>query len=153
YLEYPKVLSQPDAAPDVLIREALSQFLSRHRLRGDAVGISVPGQSGLIRFIKVPPAEEKKLADAVKSEARRQLPFNLDELVWDFQELSHGEAEAEVGLFAMKRDVVDRYFQHFQEVDMDVDVVQMAPLAVCNFIAFDVLGIGRKPRQARQQGC
>ena len=30
YIEYPKVLSQPDADPDELIKEALEQFLSRN---------------------------------------------------------------------------------------------------------------------------
>src|SRR5262245_9476516 len=35
YVEYPKILSQPDADPDQLIREALQQFLSRNDIRGD----------------------------------------------------------------------------------------------------------------------
>ena len=31
YIEYPKILSQPEADRDELIREALAQFLSRNR--------------------------------------------------------------------------------------------------------------------------
>src|SRR6202030_969462 len=52
YIEHPKILSQPDADPDQLTREALEQFLSRNKLHGDMVAISVPGQSGLARFVK-----------------------------------------------------------------------------------------------------
>ena len=55
YVEHPKILSQPDADPDQLTREALEKFLSRNVLRGDVVCISVPGQSGLARFVKLPP--------------------------------------------------------------------------------------------------
>src|SRR5579862_4877257 len=44
YIEHPKILSQPDADPDELTREALQQFLSRNSLKGDMVVISVPGQ-------------------------------------------------------------------------------------------------------------
>ncbi len=62
YVEHPKILSQPDADPDQLTREALDKFLSRNTLRGDIVAISVPGQSGLARFVKLPPVEEKKIA-------------------------------------------------------------------------------------------
>ena len=66
YVEHPKILSQPDADPDQLTREALEKFLSRNTLRGDTVAISVPGQSGLARFVKLPPVEEKKIPDIVK---------------------------------------------------------------------------------------
>jgi len=66
YVEHPKILSQPDADPDQLTREALEKFLSRNTLRGDLVAISVPGQSGLARFVKLPPVEEKKIGDIVK---------------------------------------------------------------------------------------
>src|SRR3954469_5723926 len=83
YVEYPKILSQPDAEPDQLTREALEQFLSRNSLRGDQVAISVPGQAGLARFVKLPPVEEKKIADIVKFEAKQRIPFNSVEAVWD----------------------------------------------------------------------
>ena len=69
YIEYPKMLSQPDANPPELIKEALEQFLSRNSVLGDRVAISVSGQSGLARFIKLPPVESKKIPDIVKYEA------------------------------------------------------------------------------------
>src|SRR6266542_3747933 len=123
YVEYPKILSQPDADPDQLTREALEQFLSRNNLRGDVVAIAVPGQSGLARFVKLPPVEEKKIADIVKFEAKQQIPFNLDEVVWDFQKLTSGTVtdgfamDTEIGLFAIKRDMVNRSLQHFKDVN------------------------------------
>src|SRR3954471_19768918 len=148
YIEYPKILSQPDADPDQLTREALDKFLSRNELRGDIVCISIPGQSGLARFVKLPPVEEKKIPDIVRFEAKQQIPFNLDEVVWDYQKLSSGQVtdgfamETEIGLFAMKRDMVNRYLQHFKDVSVDVHVVQMSPLALCNYVAFDLLQKG-----------
>src|SRR5271165_1384176 len=112
YIEHPKILSQPDADPDELTREALQQYLSRNSIKGDMVVISVPGQSGLARFVKLPPVEEKKIADIVKFEAKQQIPFPLEEVVWDFQKLSSGSltgdfVETEIGLFAMKREMVN----------------------------------------------
>src|SRR5437016_12986608 len=95
YVEYPKILSQPDADPDQLTREALEQFLSRNNLRGDIVAIAVPGQSGLARFVKLPPVEEKKIADIVKFEAKQQIPFPLEEVVWDYQKI--GASNVEIG--------------------------------------------------------
>ena len=146
YIEHPKILSQPDADPDELTREALNQFLSRNQIRGDIIAISVPGQSGLARFVKLPPVDEKKIADIVKFEAKQQIPFPLEEVVWDFQRLNKGDIidglalETEIGLFAMKRDMVIRAISQFKDVNVEVHLVQMAPLALCNLIAYDLLG-------------
>src|SRR5205823_8419841 len=122
YIEHPKILSQPDADPDQLTREALESFLSRNQLKGDMVVISVPGQSGLARFVKLPPVEEKKIADIVRFEAKQQIPFPLEEVVWDFQKIGQGlmtdgfAMETEIGLFAMKKDIVHRNLQQYKDV-------------------------------------
>jgi len=142
-IEYPKVLSAPDADAVELVREALKQFLSRNVVKGDKVAISVPGQAGLARFIKLPPVESKKIPDIVKYEARQQIPFPLDDVIWDYQQMGGGaeedgfSLETEVGLFAMKRDQVYRALKPFEEAGIEVDIVQLAPLALYNFIAFD----------------
>ena len=115
YVEYPKILSQPDADPDQLVREALETFLERNDLKGCKVAIAVPGQAGLVKFIKLPPVEKKRIPDIVKFEARQQIPFALEEVVWAYQQIGGDEEEgdedftmAEVGLFAMKRDQINR---------------------------------------------
>src|SRR5215813_3918976 len=148
YVEHPKILSQPDADPDQLTREALDKFLERNPLKGDVVAISVPGQSGLARFVKLPPVEEKKIPDIVRFEAKQQIPFNLEEVVWDYQKLNTGVVtdgfamETEIGLFAIKRDTVSKYLQHFKDVNVEVHIVQMAPLALCNYVSYDLLEAG-----------
>src|SRR5437899_7186888 len=126
YVEHPKILSQPDADPDQLTREALETFLSRNAIKGDMIAMSIAGQSGLARFVKLPPVEEKKIADIVRFEAKQQIPFPLDEVVWDFQKIGAGTVtdgfamDTEVGLFAMKRDLIGRSMQHFIELGVDV---------------------------------
>src|SRR5262245_28883589 len=145
YVEHPKILSQPDADPDQLTREALEAFLSRNAIKGDLIAMSIAGQSGLARFVKLPPVEEKKIADIVRFEAKQQIPFPLEEVVWDYQKISTGTVtdgfamDTEIGLFAMKRDMISRFLHHFQGVNVEVHVVQMAPLALCNYVAYDLL--------------
>ncbi len=143
YIEYPKILSQPDADPVELVRDALELFLSRNSVRGDKVAISVSGQSGLARFIKLPPVESKKIPDIVKYEARQQIPFALDDVVWDYQQMAGGSEEdgfaleTEVGLFAMKRDQVERALKPFEDASIEVDIVQLTPLTIYNYTVFD----------------
>lgn len=144
YIEYPKILSQPEADPETLVAEALSQFLSRNDVRGDRVAIAVPGQSGLARFIKLPPVESKKIPDIVKYEARQQIPFAIEDVVWDYQQMAGGSVEegfaleTEVGLFAMRHDQVTQAMAPFTNAGIEVDLIQLTPLALYNFCVFDL---------------
>lgn len=146
YVEYPKLLSQPDADPEELVSEALTTFLERNELKGDSVAVSVPGQAGLARFIKLPPVEAKKIPDIVKYEARQQIPFQLEDVVWDYQALAGGSdeegfaLEKEIGLFAMKRDQVARSLDPLIKAGVEVDYIQLAPLSLYNYACFDLLG-------------
>ncbi len=146
YIEYPKILSQPGSDPAELIGDALKQFLSRNSVQGDRVAVSVSGQAGLARFIKLPPVEAKKIPDIVRYEARQQIPFDLNDVIWDYQRMGGGSEEegfaleTEIGLFAMKRDAVMRALDPFVRADIEVDIVQLTPLVLYNFLMFDQLG-------------
>jgi len=143
FVEHPKILSQPDAEPDELIRSALQQFLSRNDVDEHIVYLSVPGQAGLARVVKLPPVESKKVADIVKFEANQQIPFKLDDVSWDYQLLGSGEVtegyvvDAEVGIFAIKKENVGRHLMPLDRNGIEVDTVQLAPVALYNFAAFD----------------
>ncbi len=147
YVPHPKLLSQPDAVPDELIRQALDTFLSRNQVSSDLVSISLPGQTALAKFIQLPPVEASRVKEIVKYEARQQIPFALEEVIWDFQTLGGGVEESgfildgEVGLFAMKREQVQHHLQPFLAKKVEVEVVQIAPLALYNFLCYDRLGI------------
>lgn len=143
YIEYPKLLTQPGAEVAEILGDALKQLVSRNNLRRQRVAISVPGQSGLARFIKLPPVEAKRIPDIVRYEARQQIPFALDEVVWSYQRMRGGVeeegfvAEAEIGLFAMKRDQVYRALQPLAAVGIEAEIVQLSPLALYNFLIFE----------------
>ncbi len=146
YIEYPKILSQPGSEPAELIGDALKQFLSRNSVAGDRVAVSVSGQAGLARFIKLPPVEAKKIPDIVRYEAKQQIPFDLNDVIWDYQRMGGGSEEegfaleTEIGLFAMKRDAVMRALDPFVRADIEVDIVQLTPLVLYNFLMYDQLG-------------
>jgi type IV pilus assembly protein PilM len=147
YIPFPKILSQPDAIPEELVPEALNTFLSRNKVKDDLVAVSVPGHAALTRFIQLPPVESGKLAEIVKYEARQQIPFALEEVIWDFQPLGSGIEEsgylldAEVGLFAMKRNDVMQHLRPYTNAKLEVELIQIAPLALFNYLCYDELGI------------
>ena len=117
----------------------------------------------MARFIKLPPLESKKIPDLVRYEARQQIPFDLNDVVWDYQRMGGGSVEegfaldTEIGLFAMKRDAVFRALDPFLKLDIDVDIVQLTPLVLYNFLVFDQMDDlaaagGVRPRESARVG-
>ncbi len=145
FIEYPKILSQPDADAEELVREALATFLDRNDVKGCKVALAVSGQAGLVKFIKLPPVEKKRIPDIVKFEARQQSPFALEEVIWQYQQIGGDEDEgeddgftlAEVGLFAMKKEQINRAILPLKNAGIELDIVQMGPIALYNFANVD----------------
>ena len=143
-IEYDEILSAPDVDKDSVIQQALRTFLSRNHIsRGDVVVGCIPGQSALIRFIKLPPVEKKRVPDIVRYEAHQQIPFPLDEVVWDYKPLERDYGpgdQVEVGIFAMRRDIVQGFLSNLMVCNLDADVLQLTPMALYNYVAFDQPG-------------
>ncbi len=145
FIEYPMILSQPDADPTQLVREAFATFMSRNKLKGDRVGMSVSGQFGLTRFFGPPPCQIKQLPDLVRFEAKQTVPFPLEEVVWDWQRMAGGMEvegflmEIQVGLFAMKREQVFKALEPFTQAGIELDIIQLAPVAIYNAMTHDLL--------------
>ena len=125
YIEYPKILTpagrraggagprRPEAVP-----------LPQHRARRPRGDLRL-GAERLARFIKLPPVESKKIPDIVRYEARQQIPFDLNDVIWDYQRMGGGTEEegfvleTEIGLFAMKRDQVFRALEPFSKAGIE----------------------------------
>lgn len=136
-----KVLSSSGisaAERDELIAISLRQFVQRNDVGYDPLIISVPSQNSFARFVTLPPVEQKRLPEIVKFEAAQQIPFDMSEVQWDFQMMSAPEdSEQKVGIFAIKNEVVESAVEHFEREDLVVSYVQMAPMALYNYLLYD----------------
>jgi len=121
-----------------LIAISLRRFSEQNEIGKDGIVISVPSQNSFARFVNLPPVESKRIPELVKFEASQQIPFDINEVQWDWQVMSEaGAAEKRVGIFAIKNDVVDLLLDSFNAENMTVACVQMAPMALYNYILHD----------------
>ena len=112
-VDYP--LGEGGEDTSALAREALEVFLARNSVK-DPVVVAHPGQGTFSRFIKMPAFDQKKVDEMVRYEASQQIPFPLDEVIWDYhvvdREYLPGE-EREVALFAIRREAVEDFLLEF----------------------------------------
>ncbi len=141
YIEHQRILSQPEVDRPALVAEAMKQFTDKHDVTHDAVVVAVPGQHTLARFVKLPAVEKKaKIPELVEWEAKQQIPFDMEEVIWDYQIFSPPTApETNVGIFAMRRELLREHLFFASSLNIEPAAVQAAPLALYNALKYDGL--------------
>ncbi len=140
YIPHGKIISSGVSAAEreELIAITLRQFVQRNEIEYDPLIVSVPSQNSFARFVTLPPVEAKKIPEIVQFEAAQQIPFDINEVQWDWQLLSDPDSsEKRVGIFAIKNEVVSSAMEQFEREDLQVSYVQMAPMALYNYLLFD----------------
>ena len=123
---------------DELIALSLRQFVKQNDLGNDPIVVSVPSQNSFARFVKLPPVEQKRIPEIVRFEAAQQIPFDINDVQWDWQLMTEpGSTETKVGIFAIKSEVVASMLEHFSGENITVSYVQMAPMALYNYALYD----------------
>jgi type IV pilus assembly protein PilM len=137
-VEHEQVLSNAGDNKDSMIQSSLATFVQRHDMRGGVVAVGVSGQASFARFIKLPPVETKKIPEIVRFEAIQQIPFPLEEVEWSYQLFQDPNSpDVEVGIFAMRKELVSQHIKVFTDLGLNVQLVQMNPLAVYNAMYHD----------------
>jgi type IV pilus assembly protein PilM len=140
-IRHGKILSGSDvteAEREELIALSLRQFVNKYDLSMDEIAVSVPSQNSFARFVNLPPVESKRIPEMVKFEAVQQIPFGINDVQWDWQLMTEPDSpEIKVGIFAIKNEVVNSALEHFNREDVQVSYVQMAPMALYNYLLHD----------------
>ena len=138
-----------DQEKQELIAISLRQFVQANDLGRDEIIVAVPSANSFARFVNLPPVEQKRIPEIVRFEASQQIPFDINEVAWDWQLMSEaGAGEAKVGIFAIKNEVVTAELEHFSRENLQVSYVQIAPMALYNYIVNDRPDLTRSDTQA-----
>lgn len=110
------------------------QWVRKHQLGNYSVVATLPASTLVLRHIQIPKLNPQETAEAVQWEARRVLPFPLEEAQTDW--LSQGTVTSEDGemqdilLVAVRDSLVDRYVAAVKEAGLRLVALDIAPMAL-----------------------
>ncbi len=115
------------------LKMALQELVSKVKIKGLKAWCAVPGHPVFSRFVKLPPVHGDKLAQIVEFEARQNVPWQLDEVSWDYEVVSKSDlGEIEVVLAAMKCEPLNEMHQEVASCGVKVVGMDVGPLALYN---------------------
>jgi type IV pilus assembly protein PilM len=111
----------------------LREMMREMQIHGSQVNYAVPAQSVFARFVKLPALDATKIDQIIALEAQQNVPFPIDEVVWDYQLVGGGLSEQiQVVIVAIKRDLLDEINNAAEETALRTRIVDVASMALYN---------------------
>lgn len=120
----------------VEIAQSLGAVGARRKISGPAA-IAVPGHLALTKFIKTPSVAKEKRAKIVAFEAAENIPYPLEEVVWDHVVVADDGFDLEVMLAASKFDAMQALCGAADAAGFPVERATPASLALCRAFRYN----------------
>jgi len=118
--------------------EAVREMMAEMRIRHGPVNYALPAQSVFARFVKLPAVEQEKIERIIAFEAQQNVPFPIDEVVWDYQVVGGGLGEqVQVVLVAIKVDLLEAINGGVEQTGLSAALVDVAPMALYNAFRYN----------------
>ena len=107
-------------------------------IKGGPLNYAVSGQSVFARFVKLPAVEQDKIDRIITFEAQQNVPFPIEEVVWDYQLVGSDAAEKiEVVLVAIKADLLEGMNAAVESTGFHTTLVDVATMALYNAFRYN----------------
>ena len=127
-----------EAARNLQITAALREMMVELAINNGAVNYCVAAQSVFARFVKLPAVEEEKIERIIAFEAQQNVPFPIDEVVWDYQLVgSSADEQLQVVLVAIKSDLLEGANAAVEAAGLRTAVVDVATMALYNAFRYN----------------
>jgi type IV pilus assembly protein PilM len=124
-----------------VVATVIAALLKNLKITEKQVGISISGYSVIVKKINLTVMSADEMAKHIQSEAEQYIPFDIDDVYLDFQDLKTNVGDDErtdVMLVAAKKEVVDSYLDMLRGISLvpvlvDVDAFALENAYWANF--------------------
>jgi type IV pilus assembly protein PilM len=117
---------------------ALREMLGELQIKSGVVNYTVAEESVFTRFVTLPPVGAEKIEQIVFFEAQQHVPFPIDDVVWDYQQVGGGaDGQVEVILVAIKAELLDEINRAVEATGLRTSIVDLATMALYNAFRFN----------------
>jgi type IV pilus assembly protein PilM len=128
-----------DATRPAQIEAAIGEIRPALKLaKKEQARITLPSQSVFSRFVRLPGASAQDVTEIIKFEAQQNVPFPIDEVVWDYQIMGEArDGSWDVGLVAIKADQLTEVVEAVGRAGIVPITIDAAPVAVYNAFRYN----------------
>ncbi len=118
-----------------IVGKTIAELFKNLKIRKKKVGFSISGYSVIVKKVNLNVMSDKDLEEHILSEAEQYIPFDIDDVYLDFQDLKtndEGLDRTDVMLVAAKKEIVDDYLEMLEELNLKPVIVDVDGFALEN---------------------
>src|SRR6266568_4124885 len=135
-----EVLAEPggEGMRHAQIAIVLREMMHELQIKRGTVNYAIATQSAFLRFVKLPLVDEEKIDRIIGFEAQQNVPFPIDEVVWDYQLVGGGtDEQLQVVLVAIKSDLLEGINAAVEAAGLRPMVIGVANMALYNAFRYN----------------
>jgi type IV pilus assembly protein PilM len=120
------------------LQRALAKLTGSRLIQGRHAAVAIPSGQVFSKFIKLPSVDDLKLKQMMYYEAKQNLPFPPEDMVWDFAPSGESIAgEADYLLAGAKPETVEALFASAESAGLRIDLLDLPQAALANAFWFN----------------
>lgn len=127
--------AEGDADLTPFIVSGIADIMRDRGIKPAPLLMSLSGQSVFPRYVRLPAVAKDKIEQMVRYEAEQNVPFPINEVVWDYQLVGEAESgEQNAMIVAVKTENVVQLTDCAEAAGLEPEIVDVAPLALYNCV-------------------
>lgn len=139
-LQFTELLSDPgaDASRAGQLEAAVAELKKTTKSAGGSVNYALPSQAVFARYLSLPASSPDDLDQIIAFEAQQNIPFPIDEVVWDYQPIGEPhDGKLNVVLLAIKADTLEEVNKAVEASGFAPHIIDVAPMALLNAFRYN----------------
>ncbi len=122
----------PRIDPDLPVADQIRHFISQHELPTNQVACALPAGQLSTRRLEFPFSDERRLAKAIPFEIEAETPFDLEDIIVDWNLLEGERNHGAVAATLVKREHVAAALERFEEAGCSPQILEAEGLVLAN---------------------
>lgn len=126
---------QDNVPADVRLIALFKDAFRTYRVNTKEASFCISGQDLIIRTFEMPLIPQRELRSAVNFEAKKYIPFKLEDLIYDFQFITNNKSKSILVLFiGMKKETLDNYISIANQLQLKLNTLEYSGFSILRFL-------------------
>ncbi|MBI5026776.1 MAG: pilus assembly protein PilM [Nitrospirae bacterium] len=112
----------------------IKKFISQHRINTKAVFVSIPKKWAIIKFMEVPAPEKDSLKGLMQYEVERHVPFQIENVFYDFHALGKNGNSYRIVLVAVQKEKMENIMEFLRKSSLKPQAINISSFCLLNAI-------------------
>lgn len=124
-----------------IVATAISDLFKNLKIKKKKIGFSISGYSVIVKKVNLAVMDEEQMEEHILAEAEQYIPFDIQDVYLDFQDLKTNTEEIErtdVMLVAAKKEIVDEYLDMLDSIGLQATIVDVDGFALENTYEYNM---------------